>query len=68
MIYVEQEQEKPGILKMDEQETTNDLFDCRSKRNQGFCRWRSRKQPLISVDAGAGETRGSVDGGAGDNQ
>ncbi len=27
-----------------------------------------RRQPMISVNAGAGETRDSVDGGIGDNQ
>jgi hypothetical protein len=53
---------------MEEQETNNDFNGCRSRRNQGFCRWRSRRQPMICVDAEAGETRDSVDGGAGNNQ
>ncbi len=75
---------------MEEQEITNDFCGCRSRRNQGFCRWRSRRQliiyvcrcrrnqefcrlrirrqPMIYMGAGAGETRDSVDGGAGDNQ
>jgi hypothetical protein len=53
---------------MEEKETTNDLYGFRSRRNQGFCRWRSKRQPMISVEAGAGETRDSVDGGAGDRQ
>ncbi len=50
---------------MEEQETFNDLCGSRSRLNQGFCRRRSRRQPMISVDAGAGEARDSVDEGAG---
>ncbi len=53
---------------MEEKETTNDLYGCRSRRNQGFCRWRSRRQPMIYGDAEAEETRDSVDGEVGDNQ
>ena len=49
-------QEKPGILQMED-------------KNQGFLQMEEyRRQPMISVNAGAGETRDSVDGGAGDNQ
>jgi hypothetical protein len=47
---------------MEEQETTTDFSRCRSRRNQGFCKWRSRRQPMIYVDAEAEETRDSVDG------
>ncbi len=64
-----QVQEKPGILYMEEQETTNDLCGCRSRRNQGFCRWMSRRQPIIFMRMQEQEkTRDSADGGTGDNQ
>jgi hypothetical protein len=53
---------------MEEQETTNDFSGWRSRKNQGFRKWSSRRKPMISADAGADETRDSVDGGAGDNQ